>query len=89
MKQSNIKKLASIFMLVSFIFGTVSPAMAGSGTVINSNMGTISSKTGADAGNYSTAMGYWTNASGDYSTAMGRETTSSGVTGKARQVFKR
>ncbi|MBQ0055279.1 MAG: YadA-like family protein [Synergistaceae bacterium] len=70
----NIKKLAAIFMLVSFIFGTALPAMAGNGTVINSYNGTISQKTGTDAGDYSTAMGYQTNAIGNYSTAMGYQT---------------
>ena len=84
MKQRSFKKLAAILMLVSFIFATVSPAMAGasvwvstdtedgSGMYINNGSGNTAS------GKYSTAMGSHTTSSGDYSTSMGIETTSNG-----------
>ena len=86
MKHSNIRKLAAIFMLTSLVFSTVSPALAGSGTVINSNSGTIAPKTGDDAGDYSTSMGCETNASGFGSTSMGYETTASGFGSTAMNV---
>ncbi len=78
MQYKSFRKLATILMLVSFIFATVSPAMAGNGTIINSDAGTIGLRTGADAGDYSTAMGYQTNASGNFSTAMGGQTNAGG-----------
>ncbi|MBQ0055538.1 MAG: YadA-like family protein [Synergistaceae bacterium] len=74
----SFKKLAAILMLVSFIFGTVSPALADASWVttgegVGTNAMKESTAAGA-SGNNSVAMGYQTNSTGDYSTSMGYKT---------------
>ncbi|MBQ0055974.1 MAG: hypothetical protein KBS54_07550, partial [Synergistaceae bacterium] len=88
MLRTKLRKTAAILMLVSFVFSTASPALAGTGLVIeNTDPTTPQRVTAENVGEGSAAIGYHPQAVGDYSMALGVGVVSVGAYSMAMGAF--